>query len=535
MRRWLPLVVLLLAPGARAAEAAPSQWVVVTAPAFRAAVEPLCAQRKAQGMHVQVVQTTDLLTEREVLTGAVGRLREQVNKLCREAGGPSYVLLVGAVEAGRLDDAATKVVPPLRGTVARMKGQPSDNGYGCPQGGVLPTVAVGRFPARTEDEARQMVAKTLAYERDTRPGAWRRRLTVLAGVPAFNPLVDRLVEGMALARLDRIDPCWSGRALYHNPQSRFCVPDARLHERALDLVQEGEAFTLYLGHSNAVGFWGGRTRFLDRDDWSRLRIPRGPGVLLTFGCNGCQLAGRDGEGYGVAAVRNPEGPVAVVGSHGICFAAMVELAADALFESVFAARPPERLGDAGLRLKQALARGPIDPIAFRLLDAVDGDAQIPLAQQRLEHLEMFLLLGDPALKLPVLPTDVELRVSEPVAAGRTITVRGDAPARLAGANVHLTLERPAGSSPTDLQPLPAGEPLRDRVMFANHERANRFAVASAETTVRDGRFEARLTVPPRLPWQHLTLRAYAATDATDGLGVLTLNVTPAAAGTAPRP
>lgn len=536
MRRGFLLVVLLLLPGGiRAAETPPAQWVVVTAPAFRSAVEPLCAQRKAQGMRVQVVLTTDLLSDREVLAGEAGRLREQVHKLCREAKGPSYVLLVGAVAPGQLDEPATKVVPPLRGTASRMKGQPSDNGYGCPGGGVLPTVAVGRLPARTEDEARQMVAKTLAYERDTRPGAWRRQLTVLAGVPAFNPLVDRLVEGMALARLDRIDPSWSGRALYHNAQSRFCVPDGQLHDRALDMVQAGQAFTLYLGHSNALGFWGGRARYLDRDDWAALRIAHGPGVFLTFGCNGCQLAGPGGEGYGVVAVRNPDGPVAVVGSHGICFAAMVELAADGLFESVFAARPPERLGDAWLRLQEGLARGPIDPFAFRLLDAVDGDGRIPLAEQRREHVEMFVLLGDPALKLPVLPADVRLRVAEAVTAGGTVAVRGEAPARLAGANVRLTLERPASSSPTDLQPLPAGGTMRDRVMRANHERANRFAVASAEATVRDGRFEARLAVPPRLPWQRLVLRAYAATDRADGLGVLTLNVAPAPARSAPRP
>ena len=45
----------------------------------------------------------------------------------------------------------------------------------------LPVVAVGRFPARSEEEAQGMVAKTLEYERDRQPGPWRRRLTVLAG------------------------------------------------------------------------------------------------------------------------------------------------------------------------------------------------------------------------------------------------------------------------------------------------------------------------------------------------------------------
>jgi hypothetical protein len=522
MRRCLLLFALLFLPAGAGAAEAPARWVVVTAPAFRSAVEPLAAWRRATGLDVQVVQTTDVLSEKQVILGEAGKLREQVNKLCREAKGACYVLLVGAVEPGHLEDAAAKVVPALRGSVGRMKGQPSDNGYGCAGDGVVPSAAVGRLPARSAEEARQMVAKTLAYERDRRPGAWRRQLTVLAGVPAFNAVVDRLVEGIAMSRLDRIDASWSGRALYHNEQSRFCVPDDLLHDRARDLVQQGQAFTLYLGHSNAEGLWAQRAHYLDREDWATLKIARGPGVFLTFGCNGCQLGGQDGEGYGVAAARNPDGPVAVVGSHGICFAAMVELAVEGVFDSVFTARPPERLGDAWLRLKDSLAQGKMDPVTFRLLDAVDGDHRIPLAEQRLEHLEMFVLLGDPALKLPVLPADVRLTTEEHATAGKALVVRGAVPTRLAGATVRLTLERPPSSTPADLQPLPRKGSERDRVMLANHERANHFAVASVEATVQDGRFEARLEVPGKLPWPRLILRAYAATDAEEGLGVLAL-------------
>src|SRR5207245_9343225 len=98
---------------------------------------------------------------------------------------------------------ARKVVPPVAGTSGRMKGQPSDNAYGCLGDGLLPEVAVGRLPARTEDEARAMVQRTLAYEHDTRPGERRRRLTVPAGLPAFHPAVDALVERVAIAYLGR--------------------------------------------------------------------------------------------------------------------------------------------------------------------------------------------------------------------------------------------------------------------------------------------------------------------------------------------
>src|SRR5216684_3347150 len=126
----LLLAVLVLLPERAFAEEAP-QWIVVTAPAFRETLEPLCELRKSQKLRVAFVQTTDVLSKKEILAGEADKLRERVNQLCLDGKGPSYVLLVGMVETDKSDDADQRVLPPLRGTTSRMKGQPSDNGYGC--------------------------------------------------------------------------------------------------------------------------------------------------------------------------------------------------------------------------------------------------------------------------------------------------------------------------------------------------------------------------------------------------------------------
>jgi hypothetical protein len=522
LRLGLALGVLSLLPLRAAATPPAGQWVVVVAPAFQKAVEPLCAWRRAQGLRVVVIRSTDVLTAAEVRSGAAGRLRDHVRKVCRAHAGPNWVLLMGAIEAGTPAEAEQKVVPTLPGSAGRMKGQPSDNGYGCLDGSRLPSVPVGRLPARSEAEARALVAKVLAFEREG-PGPWRRRLTVLAGIPAFNAVVDRWVEREALTRFARIDPSWSGRVLYTGPSSCYNLPARLIQARARQYVEAGQAFTLYLGHSDASGLHAGAAPFLDRTDWARLKIARGAGVLVTFGCNGCQLKGPDGEGYGVAAVRNPHGPVAVIGSHGVCFAAMGQLAGVAAFASAFSGRVPERLGEVWLALLKGVARGPIDPFTYATLNWVDGNLRISQATQRQEHLEMFLLLGDPALRLPQLPQDVELRAPD-AAPGRALMVGGTLPARLAGARVRLTLERPVGSEPDGLERLPRAEPARERVQLANHERANRFALAEAEVVARGGSFTATLAVPARLPWPRLVLRAYAATERADGQGVRRLAV-----------
>jgi hypothetical protein len=406
-----------------------------------------------------------------------------------------------------------------------MNGEPTDASYGCLDGTRLPEVPVGRFPARSAEEVKAMVAKTLALERDRAPGAWRHRLTVLAGIPAYNPVVDGVVEGMAFARFDRIHPSWAGRAIYTSARSRFSVPDRLLRSQAIDYIREGQAVILYLGHSSAEGLYAGPTAaFLHRDDWARLRIETGQSVFVTFGCNGCQLAGRDGEGYGVHAMRNPHGPAAVLGSHGICFAAMVQLASDGLFERAFQGRLPRRLGDCWLAALAGVARGRIGLLSYRMLDAVDGDPNIPQATQRQEHLEMFVLLGDPALRLPRVADDIEVSVEKTITPGEPLLVKGRLPARLRSAKVTVSLERSPGSVPAGLAPVPASGPERDKVMLTNHRLANRFTVVSAASAARGGAFEARLEVPAKLSWPRLTLRVYAASECEEALAVRPLQV-----------
>jgi hypothetical protein len=167
----------------------------------------------------------------------------------------------------------------------------------------------------------------------------------------------------------------------------------------------------------------------------------------------------------------------------------------------------------------------MDDLTYRLLDAVDGDKTIPQATQRQEHLEMFVLLGDPALRLPRVREDVELETPAIVSPGEALTVHGKTPARLAGARIRLTLERTADSTPNGLESLPKEPgPARDRVLLLNHDRANRFVLSSGECFVKDNRFEARLDVPAKLPWPRLLLRVYAAAENEEGTAVRTLQV-----------
>lgn len=76
MRRYSLAFLLCLIPATVQAEEPAAQWILVTASVFRAAVGPLCEHRKAEGLHVVVVQTSEVLAEDEIRTGEAGKLRD---------------------------------------------------------------------------------------------------------------------------------------------------------------------------------------------------------------------------------------------------------------------------------------------------------------------------------------------------------------------------------------------------------------------------------------------------------------------------
>ncbi len=79
---------------------------------------------------------------------------------------------------------------------------------------------------------------------------------------------------------------------------------------------------------------------------------------------------------------------------------------------------------------------------------------------------------------------------------------------------------------TSSAPSPQNPEARRRALAANFQRANSFTLATAEAKSRGREFTATFTVPPRLPWTNLILRASATLSGKTGLGVMTLRATP---------
>ncbi len=524
------LLVATLAPRSGAKDE--PTWIVVTAPAFREAIEPLVEHRR-ETCHVEVVDLADLRGPSGEAPDAA-RVRARIDELARAAGPDCWVLLVGTIDAPPVpatSGAAAKdapslpdpdtVVPAFSGTVEKMRGEPTDNPYGSLDDDRLPEIAVGRFPARTVEQAKTMVEKTIVFEAQLAPRPWRRRISLIVGNPGGTTPIERklaayIVDHEVSARFEKLGSIWYPRALVHVPGSPFFVPDEALEKESVDLVNGGQLFTVYLGHSNARALWSGR-RFFTTEDWSGLS-PRGTaGVLLSCGCHTCQLTGWDGEGYGLAALRAPHGPVAVVGAHVVSDGAMGKLAFEGLLPLLAASDPPRRLGDWYLAMKRGIGKGPISPLIWWLYDHADGSGgKLPLEVVRQEHLEMWMLLGDPALELPLEPPEIALGIGDLAA---SIEVSGTLPKRLAyhDVRVRVAVERPFGVEPPDAPPIPEAEgPARDAAILARRRRANDRTIVEAVTTAKGGTFSVRLSLPDTLPKEGVVLRAEAEGDDADG-------------------
>jgi hypothetical protein len=212
--------------------------------------------------------------------------------------------------------------------------------------------------------------------------------------------------------------------------------------------------------------------------------------------------------------------VAVVGSHGVCDAAMSLLMSNGLLKCLADEAGPDRMGDLWMSMIRNLAKGPINPILLRLLNEVDGDPKVPHAIRRKEHLEMFVLLGDPAFKLPAVGHRLKLEMAAEVSPGAKVTIQAAIPRELVGAKGFLTLERAPTDPPAGLKPLPPeGDADREAVMVANHEASNRTVLASQAVQVAGDSTRVEVEVPSRCPWERLCVRLYVATEQADGMGV----------------
>ncbi len=475
----LRLIVLATFATLSAASAAAGNWIAVVAPELRDSLAPLVAQRKSEGWTTRVI-----LAEADITAAS-----QQIAALASD-GEPCCVLLVGDF----FPDAGACQVPAGDGIHLRMKGKPTDSFWSASAKGA--PIETGRLPARNPAELEIMVRKILTWPANRQHQSAFPKVGLITGShnspPALERMADGLVNSLGSKLVGQLPTRWRFDGAADVTGSPWQTRPEDLPGISRRMMTTRSTFLAYMGHSALNGAVSRNSLLLSDVEWRALP-PDGarPGLFFTCGCHSCELTPRF-ESFGFAAIRSPGGPPAVIGSHGESWSAMGYLAASGLIAKLAETPAPTRLGSLWLGVRNGLAKGHIDFVTFRILDRVDGTSgKVPLDQQRLEHLESWMLLGDPAM--PLIPPVIAIGIDAPTeaVAAAPFSITGDLPEQLANTPVHISIER----LPTAVRPAAQGFGKA----AAEIPTAIELEIASATVNSEGTRFSASLDLPSPLP------------------------------------
>ena len=480
-----------------AAPAGPADTVIVCPRALVSQLEPWIVHRQAQGHRLMLV-SSELSAD-----GIRAVIRETA-----QSGSLKYVVLVGDAEPAEHDTQVRARSTPTHRIQAKVNihwgSEPeiaTDNWYADLDDDQIPDVAIGRITADGPDELAQMVRRILAYETVPDYGTWRRQINFVAGVGGFGVLVDAILQ-MATKKFltDGIPPEYDTSMTHASWQSPYCPDPRRFRDVTLGRLNEGCLFWVYMGHGHRryldhVRVPGGAFPIMDIDDARELRSVRGSPIALLLAC----YAGAFDQPSDCVAeemLRAPGGPVAVICGSRVTMPYGMAVMSDAMLDEVFRQKR-NTLGEVLLHAKRRMLSDDQSTANRQLLDAIalavspSGDQ---LREERIEHLSLFNLIGDPMLVIRH-PGEIDLQCESSIMAGEHLTVSGQCP--FGG---HAVIELVCRRDRTKTPPPDRGQFIPTdgflRSFQETYRQANDRRWISQALTIDGGEFRTELTVPP---------------------------------------
>lgn len=246
-----------------------ADYIAIVHSSLSSAIQPLLDHREADNMAVAKVDIQDIYDE-----FSAGRVDpEAIRSFLRYAYDhwnsgrepPAYVLLVGD---GHYDFTGATgafgtppppiLIPPFLVRVDPWLGETAaDNRYVSLDGpnDFLPEMHIGRIPAQTPADVTAVVNKIIAYESDTSPGEWQRRVVFVADNYAdpsgnFHNLSDDI-------RFNYLPDAYDDPIIYYNG-NYFTANDMRLAIRGA--FDQGGLMLQWFGHASRFR-WGSVSMF----------------------------------------------------------------------------------------------------------------------------------------------------------------------------------------------------------------------------------------------------------------------------------
>ena len=512
--------------------------IVICPRAWQAELKPWLIHRQNQGLSIRVLDTAQT---KETLQAKIR------NEAAENPQRLKYVLLIGDVASAEIlasGDWSTTVPTHYETSTAmvRFGSEPhiaTDNPYGDLNGDNLPELAVGRIPCDNERELHSWVERVIAYELHQDFSQWRRKVHVVAGVGGFGALIDSAVEMTAKQFLSQgIPHGYSISLTQASPSSPYCPTPAEFSQSTIHRFNEGGLFWIYMGHGNI--------RHLDfiRDDqlWHCImdekclpEIQPGPkspiAVFLA-----CYTGAFDAKEDSIAErlLKQPNGPVAALAGSRMTGPYGMSVLGSEMLEICFDERC-ETLGDI-LRQAKCRAMNKVE-IEYNAVPKSENKRQWidrlatalspsnhDLDQERLEHLHMMNLLGDPMLRIEH-PEPITLQVDEVAESSSRLKVRGYS--AVAGKlTLDLIVRRDRVPEPArqalqkqkkGVADSEAGRSENSLTKTQIYDLANQPILANCSMMIPAGDFEVEIDIPADAKGA-CALRAFVESDDSWGLG-----------------
>lgn len=385
----------------------------------------------------------------------------------------------------------------------------TDNAYGDLDGDGLPEVAVGRVPARTPQQVRDYLDKLRTHESRYTTGLWNRRITVYAEQGGFGDTIDALLEMLVMSGLKAVDHAFDTIGVYANPASRYYYTP--FSNKVIELFNDGNLMTVYFGHGSSGWTYGlpiGAVPEIHCDE----RFP----ISFFFACNNGSYRGR-GDSIAEALIWNPHGSIIVFAASELSGPYGNAVLSYEIQRAIMDARLPT-IGEAILSAKWQVME---NSDAFRQLTehlaVVSGMTVAERETSRFQHLNLYNLLGDPAVALQYPRSVIEFGsgVSGSLPDG-LLHVSGTAPG-VGDGTAWVTLETERDVVLHNLIPVDPGDPDADAVR-TNWELAVDKIVVGETVAVEGGAFTADLRFPADLPAGDYYVKVYAHDGTSDSFG-----------------
>ncbi len=333
----------------------PSAWnattnaanlVIITNRAFTASAKALEAARDAQGIATEVVDVQNVYDEFSYGHHAPEAIRDFLKQTQKWKTAPRYVILMGDasfdprnyIGFGSFDFVPTKLVP-----TAYLKA-PSDDWFADFNGTGVPSLAIGRIPARTAAQAKAVVDKLVARGAAAPSGGWAQYVEIIADAPDGYPF-ERAANQVAATipsafTVDRI-------TIGTTPSPSSAI---------LNAFDRGSVMTNYIGHGSTE-LWG--TGVFSSGAASTLTNGNRLPFVVAMNCLNGYFHDLFSESISEALMNNANGGAIGVWASSALSGTSGQLEVNLAFSRSVFGPTPMTVGDAAMLAKQATANGDV--------------------------------------------------------------------------------------------------------------------------------------------------------------------------------